>query len=153
MIELIYLETGLYIKKRLTQAYDNHLESIEPWVTTFSYPRFVEQAFTAAINWYCCDMQQDDTGLAIINFDTEFAEDLLDSISGLTISELEDWSVKFTVEYLENINAIIVRSSKIPNELILPDPANYAQSYAKMRTTQLTKIARLLNELRASKNG
>ena len=126
---------------------------MDEWVPAFSFIEFVEQVFTDIINWYTYDMQEDDNRLALLNFDSEKAEDLLDSISSLSISKLEEWDVKFTVEYLINQNSIIVRSAKTTNELILPDPSVYKQNYDKLQANQLSKIARLLNELRLSKAG
>ena len=153
MIELVYLENGFYIKKLLEEAYDAHLKEIEEWVSTFSFKEFVERVFTDIINWYTYDMQEDDNRLALLNFDTEKAEDLLDSISSLSISKLEEWDVKFSVEYLVNRSSIIVRSAKTMDTLILPDPSIYKQNYDKLHKTQLTKIGRILNELRISKAG
>lgn len=153
MIELIYLENGLYIKGLLVKAYNEYLGEMDEWVPAFSFIEFVEQVFTDIINWYTYDMQEDDNRLALLNFDSEKAEDLLDSISSLSISKLEEWDVKFTVEYLINQNSIIVRSAKTTNELILPDPSVYKQNYDKLQANQLSKIARLLNELRLSKAG
>lgn len=153
MIELIYLENGLYIKGLLVKAYNEYLGEMDEWVPAFSFIEFVEQVFTDIINWYTYDMQEDDNRLALLNFDSEKAEDLLDSISSLSISKLEEWDVKFTVEYLINQNSIIVRSAKTTNELILPDPSVYKQNYDKLQANQLSKIARLLNELRISKAG
>ncbi len=151
MIELIYLENGLYIKKLLNEAFENYNDENCDLHSKLDYESFVEKVFTDVINWYSWEKQEDDECLALLGYDKEIAEDLLDSISGLTMEALEDWSVKFSVEYVERINAIIVRSAKTNNDLILPDPSIYAQSYEKMKTGQLTKLARLLDELRISK--
>lgn len=152
MIELIYLENGLYIKNLLKKAYANYLDENHDWEITHEYERFVEQVFTDVINWYSWDMQENDNSLALLGFDPELAEDLLDSISALDMKIFEDWSIKFTVEYLEFNNSIIVRAAKTTNEIVLPNPNDYTQSYNAMRKRQLTSIARLLNELRLIKN-
>lgn len=153
MIELIYIENGLHIKKLLKKAFENYNAECEAWETVLDYEPFVERVFTDVINWYSWDMKEDDNALALLGFDTEIAEDILDSISAFKIELLEDWSVKFKVQYFESNNTIIITYGKTEESLFLPDPKIYAQSYEKMRRSQLTKLARLLNVVRTSKAG
>lgn len=153
MIDLIYLENGLYTKRLLTRAWDNHVEESIEAGGFLDFKTFVERVFTAVINWYTYDMQEDDERLSILGYELEDAEDLLDAMSGFDLKILEDWSMKFKVEYLERTHALIIRCERTTNELILPDPTTYVESYGKMRHNQLTKIARLLNVVRQSKAG
>ena len=120
MIELIYLENSLHIKKLLSEAYSSYLDEDFDWCNPLEYEAFVERVFEDVINWYSWGMQEDSNMLALLSFDSEKAEDIIDSISGF---------------------------------IVLPDPSIYKESYDKMRSTQLTKFARLLNELRISKAG
>ena len=153
MIELIYLENSLYIKKLLSEAYSSYLDEDFDWCNPLEYEAFVERVFEDVINWYSWGMQEDSNMLALLSFDSEKAEDIIDSISGFNIAKLENWSLKFSVEYPESKNYIIIRMGHTTDSIVLPDPSIYKESYDKMRSTQLTKFSRLLNELRISKAG
>lgn len=153
MIDLVHLENSLYIKKLLCDAYAEYLEEDFDWCHPLEYEAYVEKVFKDVINWYSWGMQTDSNMLALLSFDSEKAEDLIDSISGYDIKKLEDWSLEFTIEFLDLKNCIIIRTGPTTDSIILPDPNVYLESYARMRATQLTKVARLLNELRSSKAG
>lgn len=153
MIELIYLENSLYIKRRLEDTYQEYLEANCDMLGNVSFQQFVEKAYTGVLNWYSFNKQNDDSALNIINCDTELAEDLLDSISALDVELATDWDMYFRVEYVERNSSIIVEYDFNSASVILPDPASYAHSYNKIRNSNLTKLARLLNVLRTSKVG
>lgn len=153
MIELIYLENSLYIKRRLEAAYQEYLEANCDMLGNVSFQHFVEKAFTGVLNWYSFNKQNEDSSLNIINCDTELAESLLDSISGLDVELATDWDMYFRVEYVERNSSLIVEYDYNIASVILPDPESYTHSYNKIRNNSLTQLARLLNVLRSSKVG
>jgi len=153
MIELIYLENGLYIKRRLDDAYQLYMEDNCDIPTDITFEDYVSKAYTGVLNWYSFNKQNEDSSLDIINVDIELAEDMLDAISALDIDLATEWNMYFKVQYLENNNSLMVEYDYNPASLILPDPQSYAHSYNKIRNQNLTKLARLLNVLRTSKVG
>lgn len=151
MIEIVYLENSLYIKKQLMIAYDEYLERNLDMFVNCSFKTFVEKAFTGVLNWTSFDKPEEDNALDPINFNTELAEDLLDSIRDTDIELITDWRMYFKIEYIEEINSIKIDYDYSKKNIILPDPASYKYSYDLLRKLKLTKLARLLNELRSSK--
>lgn len=153
MIELIYLENGLYVKKRLNDAYNDYLENNMDAFYLYSFKTFVEKAFTGVLNWASFDKAEDDNSLDLLGYDIELAEDLLDSIRDTDVELITDWGMHFKLEYFENINSIKMEYDYSKKSIILPDVASYTHSYNQIRKSKLTKIARLLNELRSIKVG
>lgn len=153
MIELIYLENGLYMKSQLNKAYQQYVEDNPDVPVDISFEDYVSKAYIGVLNWYSFSKQSEDSSLDIINADTELAEDMLDAISALDIDLATDWNMYFKVQYLERNNSLIVEYDYNPGSLILPDPKSYTHSYNNIRNQNLTKLARLLNVLRTSKVG
>lgn len=153
MIELIYLENSLYVKRRLNEAYQTYLENNCDMGGNISFEDFVARAFKGVLNWYSFNKKSEDSALDIIDHDTELADELLDSISALDLDLVTDWDMYFRIEYIERNNSIIVEYDFNIASVILPDPASYIHSYNQMRQNNLIKIARLLHVLRSSKVG
>lgn len=151
MIELIYLENGLYIKKRLIEAFDEYLSNLPDFLITMTFSEFVEKVYAGVLNWCSFDKSEDDSSLSIISYDEELAEDILDSICGSDVDLITDWQMHFKVKYFENINAIRIDYDYNKFHVEMPTPEAYKHSIKLTETRLLTKLARVLDELRSVK--
>lgn len=153
MIELIHLENGLYVKRQLLKAFESYIENNDDVPNPIRFDKFVSKVFEGVVNWASFDRLSEDASLSLINYDTELAEELLDSISTMKVDLVGSWEMVFKITYLEHYGALKIEYDYNETGIILPRPEDYIRSYEQMQKTQLTKIARLLNVLRVSKVG
>lgn len=147
MIKIISISNWVYLKSKLQTHYDNHLRGCdcEPY---WDFKHFVEIVFRDILQWNsygCCG------GIDIIDNDDEFALDLLDAIWFSDNEYVRADDIIITVSYIETLGSLIVEIEPKP-EVEVKTEETYELEMQKLKQNQLTKVARLLNELRLSKS-
>ena len=147
MIEMIPIGNWVYLKAQLYKLYEKMLIESYDSAGGPEFREYVEQVFKTVLRWNQFSIY---SNIDIIGNDDELALDLLESISSLDLTQLQDSDYWFDFIYVDSLGSAIVEWH-IKGQEQPESEAAYKQKLQCLRQSKLTTIVRLLDVVRKSK--